>query len=352
MKKNLLFILILLSTVVFGQKHKVFHTSVCYDMLSSFDNYEELISNPFFKNTLANDLTFKTDIKSINQNVRPSNICNLYASLPSDKNNTEECFLFFKTLNKENIPEEFMGQYVENIFSVMPQILNVVEKLIDANYQKYWEEQVYPSLKRDIDSFTFEEGILDRIHKELIKMSGNGNLNDEYSKIFILNIDNAFSLNDGTFCCTSALLDKEIAKKYRIDFIQVYIHENLHRLYLSKNIMHELEKLYEEDAFYRKNENIARSYGEGINEAFIVAAETYISRKLGLKNNEDVFLEFKEYIDGSLVLAPIIYSLLPLKENKQPFDNFLLKLFETEKIKSGNIEKHYNEIMTRLQNNT
>ncbi len=347
-----MFIFVFLSTVAFGQKHKVFHTSVCYDMLCSFDNYEELITNPFFNNILAKDSTFKADIKSIKQNVRPSNICNLYASLPSDKNNIKECFLFLKALRKENIPEEFMGQYVENIFSVMPQILNVVEKLIDANYQKYWEEQVYPNLKQDIDNFTFEEGVLDKIHEELIKMSGNGNLNDEYSKIFILNIDNAFSLNDGTFCCTSALLDKEIAKNYRIDFIQVYIHENLHRLYLSKDIMRILEKLYKEDAFYRKNENIARSYGEGINEAFIVAAETYISRKLGLKNDEDVFLEFKEYIDGSLILAPIIYSFLPLKENKQPFDSFLLSLFETEKIKSGNIEKHYNEIMRRLQNNT
>ena len=351
MRKNLLLTLILLSTVVFGQKHKVFHTSVSYDMLSSFDNYEELISNPFFKNTLAKDSTFKADVKSINQKVRPSNICNLYASLPSDKNNTKECFFFLKALRKENIPEEFMGQYVDNIFSVMPQILSVVQKLIDADYQKYWEEQVYPSLKREIDSFTFEEGVLDEIHEELIKMSGNGNLNNEYSKIFILNIDNAFSLNDETFCCTPALLDKETAKKYRINFIQVYIHENLHRLYLSKDLMRELEKLYEEDVFYRKNENIARNYGEGINEAFIVAAETYISRKLGLKNDEDVYLEFKEYIDGSLVLAPIIYSLLPLKQNKQPFDSFLLNLFETEEIRIGNIEKQYNKIMKRLRNN-
>jgi len=321
-------------------------------MLSSFDSYEKLISNPFFKNTLARDSNFIADIKSINQKVRPSNICNFYASLPSDKTNTKECYLFLKSLRKEDIPDEFMGQYVENIFSVMPQILNVVEKLIDADYQKYWEEQVYPMLKRNIDSFTFEEGILDKIHEELIKMSGNGNLSDEYPKIFILDIDNAFSLNDETFCCTPVLLDKETAKKYRINFIQVYIHENLHRLHLSKTLIQELEKLYEEDDFYRKNENVARNYGEGLNEAFVVAAETHISQKLGLRTDYDVYTEFKEYVGGSLVLAPIVYSFLSLKDDKQPFDSFLLNLFETGIIKSGNIEKQYNEIMTRLKNNT
>lgn len=352
MKKTLLSILLLINTVAFGQNHKVFHTSVCYDMLSSFDSYEKLISNPFFENTLAGDLNFITDIKLINQKARPSNICNLYASLPSDKFNTKECYLFLKSLRKEDIPEEFMGQYVENIFDVMPQILNVIEKLINANYQKYWEEQVYPILKQNIDNFIFEKGILDKIHKELIRMSGDGNLSDEYSKIYILDIDNAFSLNDETFCCTPLLLDKEIAKKFRINFIQVYIHENLHRLYLSKAVIYELERLYEEDDFYRENENVARNYGEGINEAFIVAAETYISRKLGLKTDQEVYLEFNEYVEGSLVLAPIIYSYFPLKGDNETFDSFLLNLFETGTIKSGTIEKQYYKIMTRLKNNT
>ena len=196
------------------------------------------------------------------------------------------------------------------------------------------------------------EEILEKIHSELVKMAGNESLNEEYSKIYILDIDNAFSLNDETFCCTPLLLNEEIAKQYRINFIQVYIHENLHRLYLSKKLIAKLDELYEQDAFYRKNEDLARKHGEGKNEAFIVAAETYISRKLGLKTNSEAYQEFTEYVEGSLVLSPIIYKYLCENFEKQSFDSFLLNLFETKKIRAGNIEEQYNKIMKELKNNT
>lgn len=332
------------------QDYKVFHTSICYDMLSSFDKYEKLTAHPFFENTLAKDSSFIRDVIIINQKIRPSNICNLYASLPSDKDDVIECYRFFETIEKEDIPEKFKGNYIENIFSVKPQILNVLQKLILANYQKYWREHVYPGLQQNIDNFNFEEGILDKIHRELIKMAGNESLNEEYSKIYILNIDNAFSLNDETFCCTPVLLDKEMAKKYRINFIQVYIHENLHRLNISTNLMAKLDELFENDDFYRKNENIARNHGEGKNEAFIVAAETYISKKLKLKTDREVYQEFKEYVEGSLVLSPIIYNYLYKKPENQSFNSFLINLFERKKIRAGNIEKQYDKIMENLKN--
>jgi len=352
MSKNVTLLLIFFSTLTFGQNYKVFHTSVCYDMLSSFDKYEKIISNPFFENTLAQDRMFIKDIEIINQKVRPSNLCNLYASLPTDKDDVIKCLYFFNSLEEEDVPEKFKGKYVANIFSVMPQIKRVLQKLITANYTKYWIEQVYPALKQEIDGYKFEEGISDKIHTELTKMAGNDSLNEEYPKIYILDIDNAFSLNDETFCCTPVLLNKEIAKQYRINFTQVYIHENLHRLYLSEKLIGKLDELYEQDAFYRKNEDLARKHGEGKNEAFIVAAETYISRKLGLKTDSDVYQEFDEYVDGSLVLSPIIYQYLCDEVEKHSFDRFLLNLFETKKIKAGNVEKQYNKIMKKLKNNT
>ncbi|WP_373815426.1 hypothetical protein, partial [Porphyromonas loveana] len=141
-------------------------------------------------------------------------------------------------------------------------------------------------------------------------------------------------------------------KQYRINFIQVYIHENLHRLYLSKSLIDKLDELYENDSFYRKNEDVAQKHGEGKNEAFIVAAETYISRKLGLKTDREVYQEFDEYVEGSLVLSPIIYQYISNKKGKDSFNDFLLNLFEKKYIKAGSVEKQYNEIMRKLKNNT
>ncbi|WP_373820602.1 hypothetical protein [Porphyromonas loveana] len=352
MKKFITLIVAFFNTMAFGQTHEVFHTSLCYDMLSSFNKYEDIIKSPYFESTLAKDTVFINDIEIINKKVRPSNICNLYASLPTDKDDASKCYDFFTSLKQEDIPEKFNGQYVNNIFSVMPEILRVLQKLIDANYPKYWFEQVYPILKDEINGYQFEEGILDKIHTELEKMAGNTSLGEQYPKIYILDIDNAFSLNDETFCCTPILLNKEIAKQYRINFIQVYIHENLHRLYLSKSLIDKLDELYENDSFYRKNEDVAQKHGEGKNEAFIVAAETYISRKLGLKTDREVYQEFDEYVEGSLVLSPIIYQYISNKKGKDSFNDFLLNLFEKKYIKAGSVEKQYNEIMRKLKNNT
>lgn len=351
MHKTVTLLSIFFSTLACAQSYKVFHTSVCYDMLSSFDKCEKIVNNTFFANKLTKDTVFIMDIETIKQKIRPSNICNLYSSLPTDKDDVVKCLDFFHSLKQEDIPERFNGEYVANIFTVMPQIKRVLQKLIDTGYAEYWTEQVYPVLKQAIDSYKFEAGLLDKIHTELEKMAGSDSLSEGYPKIYILDIDNAFSLNDETFCCTSVLLDKEIAKQYRINFIQVYIHENLHRLYLSKNLIAKLDELYEQDTFYRKNEDLARKHGEGKNEAFIVAAETYISRKLGLKTELDVYREFNEYVEGSLVLSPIVYQYLFDDGEKQSFNRFLLNLFESRKIKAGDVEKQYNEIMNKLKNN-
>ncbi len=345
MKRTVFNILLLFVISVNAQEYKVFHKSICYDLLSNFVNYEELIAHPFFENSLAKDTAFISDVKLINEKVRPSNICNFYASLPTDKDDIKACLTFFSSVQRHNIPDKWEGKYVDNIFSVLPQICTTIEKLINANYQKYWEKHVLPKLTQAIQDFEFEEGILDKIHNELILMAGNSQLSDEYSKIYILNIDNAFSLNDETFCCTYLLLDNQLSKKYRIDFIQVYIHENLHRLYLSKDLMKNLEDLFEKDVFYKTKESIARKHGEGLNEAFIVALECYVSRKLTLKSDKDVYDEFKEYVEGSLVLAPVIYKNLFQKSENETLDNFLLTLFKKKKIKAGKVEKQYNSAM-------
>lgn len=334
---------------LYSQEYKVFHTSICYDLLCSIEQSENVLSHPVFQNTLATDSLFISKVNHINEKVRASNLCNFHSSLSTSKDNLDSCIVFFDTIKRSDIPKEYEGKYIDNIFNVLPDIKYVLKGLISAGYYDYWTDFVFPKIQNTINNYKFEEGILDKIHSELITMSGNGFLSDEYSKIYILDIGNAFSLNDETFCCTHLLLDKELAKQYSINFIQVYIHENLHRIFLSKGLMRKLDELYENNSFYCYNEDIARSHGEGKNEAFIVAAESFISHKLGLKTNEEVLVEFQEYVEGSLVLSPIIYTYLPEKNENESFNDFLLSLFEKGLISSKGLEKQYNSALEKIK---
>ena len=148
------------------------------------------------------------------------------------------------------------------------------------------------------------------------------------------------------------LLDKEIAKKYRINFVQVYIHENLHRLNISPKNIQKLEELKQSDDFYRVNEEKARKFREGLNEAFVVAAESFISKRLGLKTQEDVYTEFSTYCDGTIVLAPIIYTYLEEKRSDETFDGFINRLFREKKIDSGKIKEQYELAMKSIKLNS
>ena len=119
-------------------------------------------------------------------------------------------------------------------------------------------------------------------------------------------------------------------------------------LYLSPELMAKLGEL-DSDAFYRSKESVAQKHGEGRNEAFVVAAEVYISNRLGIRDPQNVYDEFSQYVDGSLVLAPIIYTYLTGRNHDESYNDFLLRLFETGILKSGAVETNYNDAMASIQ---
>ena len=112
-----------------------------------------------------------------------------------------------------------------------------------------------------------------------------------------------------------------------------------------------MEKLSELDCdpFYRSKEDIAQKHGEGRNEAFVVAAELFISRKLGIRDNQNVYDELSQYVDGSLVLAPIIYVNLPNRSPNEPYNDFLIRLFDNGILRAGAIKDNYYKAMSAIQ---
>lgn len=349
MKKILIILFLFFAPNLRAEEYQLFHTSICYDLLSSIQYYETLFNEDEFGSKLKEYDNLPTLLESINDKVKASHLCNLYSILPTDKDNIDSCITFIEKYTPEILPEaERSGKYLENILSVKSEIVYVLQILKDAGYQQYWQEKILPAIQEQIDVYNVDYELLRKINNEIVILAGDTPLSEDFSKIYILNISNAFSLIDETFCCTYKLLDKELANQYRINFIQVYIHENLHRLHISKELMKRLEQLYEKDEFYRENETVARGYNEGYNEAFVVAAECYVSQKLGLKSRSDVINEFRDYVDGKLVLAPIVFVSMSMRHAEESFNNFLTRLFDEKIIEPGKIEEAYLSAMEDL----
>ena len=245
--------------------------------------------------------------------------------------------------------EEHNSSWINSILGIRTQLLYVVNSLVTAGYSDYWDTCVFPRLNDKINSYYADlpKHTVDNINSEISAFAAPEILTETNTNIYILDIQNAFNLLDETFCCTPLLLDSELEKTYHLDFLKVYIHENLHRLNVSNALMERLSDLAADD-FYKEHEETAMSHNEGGNEAFVVAAEVFLSHKLGRRSDKDVINEFKEYVDGSLVLAPIIYVHLEERLPTETYNEFLLRLFDNGTLSVGNIETEYNAAMNLL----
>lgn len=327
--------------------NRIFTTSKSLDMIAALQYFDKIKDIPRFCN-LATDTTFLSRLSYVNENVRASKLCNLYSIFGGDKNSTDSCVFFFNNLQLNDSISHSDAGWIMNIVEFQPDIAYCLSTLNAAGYSDYWDNEIEPILEKHINAYPVSEEMLDDIHDALTEFSGPETLPPTHSNTYILNIDNAFNLSDESFCCTPHLLDVELEKKFRLDFLKVYIHENLHRLSVSEELMCKLDELMTDD-FYHENEDVARSHNEGRNEAFVVAAEAFISQKIGRRNNRSVYDEFKEYVDGSLVLAPIIYVHLPDKRNDESLNSFILRLFDNGTIKAGSVKAEYDRAMRQLE---
>lgn len=321
----------------------VFNTSKSFDLLCVPQYIDHIKDDARFAE-LCSDSIFIANITDVNSNCSASKLCNLYSEIHGDKDDITKCLFTIQHL--DSLARDV--EWAEGILSVQPQLSYICHKLVEHGYSDYWDNTVYPKLKSHIDNYNLNKDLLNNINQSLIEFFLPESLSDIQSKIYILDIENAFNLSDESFCCTPLILNPEIEKQLRLNFMNIYIHENLHNLHLSPELMEKLSEL-DCDPFYRSKEDIAQKHGEGRNEAFVVAAELFISRKLGIRDNQNVYDELSQYVDGSLVLAPIIYVNLSDRIPDESYNDFLIRLFDTGILRAGAIKDRYDKAMTAIQ---
>lgn len=321
---------------------EVFNTSKSFDLLC-LPQYIEHIKDDAQFAELCSDSVFIGYISDINFNCSASKLCNLYSEIHGDKDDITKCLFTIQHL--DSLARDV--EWAKGILLVQPQLSYICQKLVEHGYSDYWDNTIYPKLKSHIDNYNLNKDLLNNINQSLIEFFLPESLSDTQSKIYILDIENAFNLSDESFCCTPLILNPEIEKQLRLNFMNIYIHENLHNLHISPELMEKLSEL-DSDPFYKSKEDIAQKHGEGRNEAFVVAAEVFISHNIGIRNSQSVFDEFSQYVDGCLVLAPIIYVNLPNRNPGESYNDFLIRLFNNGILKTGAIKDSYEKAMAAI----
>jgi len=282
------------------------------------------------------------NLQVVNEHTRASKLCNLYAHINIDRNNIAS------VINKTDSLDILASHldWAKEILLVQPQLKYVLSALVESGYDNWWVEKVKPKLDKSIEGYYISDTLLTALNKELHNFASPEKI-DIQSNIYILDIDNAFNLNDETFCCTPLILNPEIEKQLRLNFLNIYIHENCHSIKLTPELISAIDKL-KSNSFFAEKEKIAEGHGEGKNEAAVVAAEVYISHKIGHRNAQSVYDEFTQYVDGSLILAPIIYVNMSKRKANETYNGFLIRLFNDGTISNGHIEQAYNQALETI----
>lgn len=324
---------------------EIFNKAKALDLIVAIQNFDRISKSDTTFSCLTNDSSFMADLTAINSQLRASKLCNFYMENNGNPNSIADCVTFWE---QETIINHDSLQWVNKILEMRPKISNIVNSMVEAGYPAYWENTVNPQLDEYLDKFKLPKERLDSIQAAFLEFAGPDSLSESQSKIYIIDVSTAaFALPNESFCCSAILLDPAIQKQINLNFLSLFLHENLHRLPLSDELIERLRKLKEADSFYAAKENEAAQHNEGQNEAFVVAAECFLSNKLGIRTDAEVQQNFREYVDGALVLTPIIYRYLPEKRADQTFNDFLISLFDSGKIKAGEVERQYNEAITK-----
>lgn len=155
-----------------GEFPDLFNTSAAYDMLAVFPQADKLAEDPFFTGTLGADTLFLDRAHRIDSVVRPSQLCNLYSLSGGSKDDPEQVVEFFASFDPESLPQKVRGAWIDEICSVRDELSYCLQRLAQAGYAQYWQEQVRPCLNNAIEQYRIAPEQLGAIHQEITRLAG------------------------------------------------------------------------------------------------------------------------------------------------------------------------------------
>ena len=102
------------------------------------------------------------------------------------KDDPEQVVEFFASFDPESLPQKVRGAWIDEICSVRDELSYCLQRLAQAGYAQYWQEQVRPCLNNAIEQYRIAPEQLGAIHQEITRLAGGQPLDATGSRIYIL----------------------------------------------------------------------------------------------------------------------------------------------------------------------
>ncbi len=242
--------------------------------------------------------------------------------------------------------------WIDSIFMHLEENRVLFQQILDAlkqaDYDGYWQREIQPVVSRRCEEL---HGELSNYSVKKILMEINGLLGPQYN---IEHGPKPMYLTYFGYPLAYGVPDDGGVHSFRGDrpeptmFVGIFIHLLLYNYSPGGSVLEHLEQLSKSQFYARNLEMYKHYWGGGPYKDFIVAAEKYISVKLGVVSDEKAFHHLYTNQDGTSVLGVIIYDNMSTEKLEgKTYDEFLSSLFEERVIEPATLEGEYYRILEK-----
>lgn len=155
-----------------GEFPDLFNTSAAYDILAVFPQADKLAEDPFFTGTLGADTLFLDRAHRIDSVVRPSQLMQPLQFERRQQRRSGTSRRISSPRSTPIAPAKGAGAWIDEICSVRDELSYCLQRLAQAGYAQYWQEQVRPCLNNAIEQYRIAPEQLGAIHQEITRLAG------------------------------------------------------------------------------------------------------------------------------------------------------------------------------------
>ena len=256
-----------------------------------------------------------------------------------------------KSLMLETRPRDL--EWVDSVFMRLGQSKALLQQILEAlkwtGYDEYWRAKILPVVSRKCEEL--EAGLSDysvgRILAEINDLLGpRYHLDFSPKPIYLTYFGYALAYR---------VPDNSSVHSFKADrpietgkFVGTFTHELLHNYDPGESVREHLNRLLESQFLARNHEMRQYYWGTPSDEDLIIAAEKYISVRLGAVSDESAFHHLYTNYDGTSVLGVVIYDNMSAEKlGHREYDRFLLSLFHEGIIQPATLEDEYYRILQK-----
>jgi len=230
-------------------------------------------------------------------------------------------------------------------------MVSILQELQEKGFISYWQKEIRPRVEEWVRNMNgrLKKYDIARYIGQVESFLGEERLKGpKEARVWVAYFARplAFVLDQSNEIVVSVVPDTPRKEK---QMVATVVHELLHRFHHPPALDRSYQDLVQKDDFYRESRAILHAiWLEGDEEQYVAAADAFLARRLGLRDENETLQYLLSQNGGTLTLATVLYQALLTRKPKTSYGSFLAELFQQGSVTPGQLEEQYQKSLQKL----